>query len=101
MNQMGNAFVACGVIYAIDQFNTESTTINLAYDTKTSKYFNPNIQITNEYNYTTTPWSPTIPERKFCTLGTTGDKLPTPLHLNNSGPASKALLQNQTAILIP
>ena len=51
MNQMGNAFVACGVIYAIDQYNSKSTTINFAYDTKTLKQWNPNIQFANEYGY--------------------------------------------------
>ena len=51
MNTMGNAFVACGVIYTIDQYNGKSTTINFAYDTKTGKQWNPNIQFTNEYGY--------------------------------------------------
>ena len=48
---MGNAFVACGVIYAIDQYNGRSTTINFAYDTKTGKTWNPNIKFTNQYGY--------------------------------------------------
>jgi len=51
MNQMGNAFVACGVIYCIDSYNSKSTTINFAYDTKTGKRWNPNIQFTNQYGY--------------------------------------------------
>ena len=33
MSSMGNAFVACGVIYTIDNYNSRSTTINFAYDT--------------------------------------------------------------------
>ena len=49
MNTMGNAFVACGVIYCIDGYNSKSTTINFAYDTKTGKQWNPNIQFTNQY----------------------------------------------------
>ena len=48
---MGNAFVACGVIYAIDQYNGKTTTINFAYDTKTGKHWNPNIKFTNQYGY--------------------------------------------------
>ena len=51
MSSMGNAFVACGVIYCIDSYNSRSTTINFAYDTKTGKQWNPNIQFTNQYGY--------------------------------------------------
>ncbi|XP_078381906.1 uncharacterized protein LOC144664627 isoform X3 [Oculina patagonica] len=51
MNSMGNAFVACGVIYCIDTCYTNPTTINFAYDTKTGKQWNPNIQFTNKYGY--------------------------------------------------
>jgi len=51
MSQIGNAFVACGVIYCIDNCNFRSTTINFAYDTKTGKQWNPNIQFTNQYGY--------------------------------------------------
>ena len=50
---MGNAFVACGVIYCIDSHSSRSTTINFAYDTKTGKQWNPNIQFTNQYTYNT------------------------------------------------
>ena len=53
MYDIGNAFVACGVIYCIDQYNGRSTTINFAYDTKTGKQWNPNIQFTNQYGYNT------------------------------------------------
>ena len=49
MNAMGNAFVACGVIYCIDSSQLQSTTINFAYDTKTGKQWNPNIRFTNQY----------------------------------------------------
>ena len=51
MIYMGNAFVACGVIYCIDDYRTNSTTINFAYDTKTGKQWNPNIQFINQYGY--------------------------------------------------
>ena len=49
MSSMGNAFVACGVIYCIDDCNDRSTTINFAYDTKTGRQWNPNVQFTNQY----------------------------------------------------
>jgi len=49
MSSMGNAFVACGVIYCINDSNDRSTTINFAYDTKTGRQWNPNIQFTNQY----------------------------------------------------
>ena len=45
---MGNAFVACGVVYCIDNYSSKSTTINFAL---TGKQWNPNIQFTNQYNY--------------------------------------------------
>ncbi|XP_078375526.1 noelin-like isoform X1 [Oculina patagonica] len=52
MSSMGNAFVACGVIYCIDSIGSSRlTTINFAYDTKTGKQWNPNIQFTNQYTY--------------------------------------------------
>ena len=51
MNAMGNAFVACGVIYCIDGYHANPTTINFAYDTKTGQQWNPNIQFTNQYGY--------------------------------------------------
>ncbi|XP_068696055.1 olfactomedin-like protein 2A [Montipora foliosa] len=46
---MGNAFVACGVIYTIDSYNIRSTTINFAYDTKTGREWNPRIKFINQY----------------------------------------------------
>jgi len=51
MKDMGNAFVVCGVIYCIDDPYSNPTTINFAYDTKTGKQWNPNIQFTNQYRY--------------------------------------------------
>ncbi|XP_068756102.1 noelin-like [Montipora capricornis] len=47
---MGNAFVACGVIYTLDSY-TRSTSINFAYDTKTGRQWNPNIKFTNQYSH--------------------------------------------------
>ena len=49
MSSMGNAFVACGVVYCIDSYNSKSTTINFAYDTKTGRQWNPYIQFTNQF----------------------------------------------------
>ena len=51
MSSMGNAFVVCGVIYCIDHYSDNPTTINFAYNTKTGKQWNPNIQFTNLYGY--------------------------------------------------
>ncbi|KAL9969182.1 hypothetical protein ACROYT_G021368 [Oculina patagonica] len=51
MSAMGNAFVACGVIYCTDSYIANPTTINYAYDTKTGTQWNPNIQFTSQYNY--------------------------------------------------
>ena len=51
MSHMGNAFVACGVIYCINEYSSKTTTINFAYDTKTGKQWIPNIQFTNQYGY--------------------------------------------------
>ncbi|XP_068756110.1 olfactomedin-like protein 2A [Montipora capricornis] len=51
ITSMGNAFVACGVIYTIDSYNSRFTTINFAYDTKTGREWNPNIKFTNQYGY--------------------------------------------------
>ncbi|XP_068756099.1 olfactomedin-like protein 2A isoform X2 [Montipora capricornis] len=50
MTSMGNAFVACGVVYTIDSYSG-TTTINFAYDTKTGKQWNPNIKFINQYGY--------------------------------------------------
>lgn len=48
---MGNAFIACGVIYCIDSYNEQASTINFAYDTKTGNQWNPNIPFKNQYGY--------------------------------------------------
>ncbi|XP_068756104.1 olfactomedin-like protein 2B [Montipora capricornis] len=49
ITSMGNAFVACGVIYTIDNCCNRFTTINFAHDTKTGKQWNPNIKFVNQY----------------------------------------------------
>ena len=58
---MGNAFVACGVIYAIDSYNNKSTTINFAYDTKLENSGTPTYS--SPISTATPPWWPTTPER--------------------------------------
>ena len=49
MTSMGNAFVACGIVYSIDSYNARKTTINYAYDTVTNTATNPNIAFTNNF----------------------------------------------------
>ena len=60
ITSMGNAFVACGVIYTIDHYDNRFTTINFAYDTKTGRQWNPNIKFINQYGYNSmvdyNPW---------------------------------------------
>ena len=51
MYTMGNAFVACGVVYSIDEYNAKTTTINYAYDTATKSGSNPGIKFVNKFGY--------------------------------------------------
>ena len=41
MNHFGNAFVHCGVVYYIDTYNAQSTTINFAYESQNWAYMEP------------------------------------------------------------
>ena len=50
MYNMGNAFVACGVVYSIDSYSG-TTTINYAYDTATGSRTNPGIKFVNKFGY--------------------------------------------------
>jgi hypothetical protein len=50
MKSMGNAFVACGVVYSIDSYSG-TTTINYAYDTATGSRTNPRIKFINRFGY--------------------------------------------------
>ena len=50
MKSMGNAFMACGVFYAVDS-HSGRTTINYAYDTKTGRSWNPGLTFINQYGY--------------------------------------------------
>ena len=51
MTSMGNAFMACGVFYAVDNYNGKTTSINYAFDTKTGRRWNPALTFINQYNY--------------------------------------------------
>ena len=51
MKSMGNAFVACGVVYSIDSYSSRTTTINYAYDTATKSGTNPAIKFINKFGY--------------------------------------------------
>ena len=49
-NKIGNAFVACGVVYSIDSYSG-TTTINYAYDTATGSGTDLNIKFINRFGY--------------------------------------------------
>lgn len=51
LNSMGNAFVACGVVYSIDDFRQNPTTINYAYNTTSKTATNPAIRLVNKFGY--------------------------------------------------
>ena len=51
MTSMGNAFVACGVVYSIDSHSATATTINYAYDTTTKSGTNPGIKFVNKFGH--------------------------------------------------
>ncbi|CAB4037413.1 Hypothetical predicted protein [Paramuricea clavata] len=51
MKTMGNAFVACGVVYSIDSYSSTTTTINYAYDTARGSKINPKIKFINRFGY--------------------------------------------------
>ena len=51
MTNIGNAFVACGIVYSIDSYNSATTTINYAYDTATGSRTNPGITFVNKFRY--------------------------------------------------
>ena len=50
MSSMGNAFVACGIVYSIDSYSG-TTTINYAYDTATRSGSNPALKFVNKFGY--------------------------------------------------
>jgi hypothetical protein len=50
-NKIGNAFVACGVVYSIDSYSAATTTINYAYDTATRSRTDLDIKFINRFGY--------------------------------------------------
>ena len=53
MSSMGEAFVACGIVYSIDSYSAATTTINYAYDTATGSRTNPGIKFINKFRTNT------------------------------------------------
>jgi hypothetical protein len=53
MKSMGEAFVACGIVYSIDSYSAATTTINYAYDTATGSRTNPGIKFINKFRTNT------------------------------------------------
>ncbi|XP_028411402.1 noelin-like [Dendronephthya gigantea] len=51
MENMGNAFVACGVIYSIDNYSARQTTINYAYNTTSKTATSLAISLVNKFGY--------------------------------------------------
>ena len=74
MNHFGNAFVPCGVVYYIDTYNAQSTTINFAYESQNWAYMEPQQMFSSPISTATTPWWTTTPVKECCTPGTTSDK---------------------------
>ena len=52
MTSIGNAFIACGVVYCIDDYSKNPTTINFSVDIDTGMEWNPSIQFINQYGFT-------------------------------------------------
>jgi len=48
---IGNAFMVCGVMYAIDDYSSSSTTISYTYDTEESTGSSASIRWYNDYGY--------------------------------------------------
>ena len=71
MNHFGNAFVPCGVVYYIDTYNAQSTTINFAYESQNWAYMEPQQMFSSPISTATTPWWTTTPVKERCTPGTT------------------------------
>ena len=53
MNEIGNAFIICGVVYTIDTHNRLTAIIDLAFDTKTGKKWRPGIKFKNDGSFIT------------------------------------------------
>ena len=51
MSSMGNAFVACGVVYSIDEYYSTTATINYAYDTTSGSGSYPGIKFVKKFTF--------------------------------------------------
>lgn len=68
---MGNAFVACEVVYCIDSYRIQSAQpSNLHTTTRLENGGTP--IFSSLISTVTTPWLPTTPEKEYYTPGTTG-----------------------------
>ncbi|KAM4738697.1 olfactomedin-like 2Ba [Anableps anableps] len=53
MNNFGNCFVVCGVLYAVDSYNKRDANLEYAFDTHTNTQMIPRMPFINNYTYTT------------------------------------------------
>ena len=68
---MGNAFVACEVVYCIDSHRIQSAQPSTLHTTPRLENGGTLI-FSSPVSSATTPWWPTTPEKECCTPGTTG-----------------------------
>ena len=98
MNHFGNAFVPCGVVYYIDTYNAQSTTINFAYESQNWAYMKPQQMFSSPISTATTPWWTTTPVKECCTPGTTSVWSLILSRLNHKSKKETAPAQNCTEV---